>query len=62
MTCTTCLHWSLKQSGQMARYGLAICLKGKRHTFYPPQHSCGKHQAVAEDVAAARVVWLNKKG
>ncbi len=60
MTCQTCLNWSPKQSGQMARYGLAICLKGKRWTYLPPQHTCNQHKAAAEDVVNARVVWLNK--
>lgn len=62
MTCSTCLHWSPKQSGQMAKHRMAICLKGPRYVFLPPQQTCGKHQPVAEDVAAARVLWLNKKG
>jgi hypothetical protein len=44
----------------MARYGLAICLKGKRWTYLPPQHTCNQHKAAAEDVVNARVVWLNK--
>jgi hypothetical protein len=44
----------------MARYGLAICLKGKRWTYLPPQHTCHQHKAAAEDVVNARVVWLNK--
>jgi hypothetical protein len=60
MTCSTCLHWSPKQSGQMAKHRMAICLKGPRWQFFPPQHVCGKHQAVAPDVAAVRVQWLNK--
>ena len=60
MTCQTCLNWSPKQSGQMARYGLAICLKGKRWTYLPPQATCNQHKAAAEDVVNARVVWLNK--
>ncbi len=62
MTCQTCLNWSPKQSGQMARYGFAICLKGKRWTYLPPQHTCQQHKPAAEDVVNARVVWLNKKG
>jgi hypothetical protein len=44
----------------MARYGLAICLKGKRWTYLPPQATCNQHKAAAEDVVNARVVWLNK--
>lgn len=62
MTCQSCVHWSPKKSGQMAKNGLAICLKGPRWTFYPPQHACAKHQLAAQGVVDARVVWLEKSG
>jgi hypothetical protein len=61
MTCQTCANWLPKQSGQMARYGMAVCKHGPRYVYLPPHHKCGKHHPVAEDVAAARVVWLAPK-
>ncbi len=50
-TCQTCTHWVLNKT---PIEGMAPCALGKRWTFYPPQHTCQKHQPAAADVVAAR--------
>lgn len=66
MTCATCTHWLLRDSTgkqlPMARHGFGPCeLERTPWTTYPPQHQCARRKEAAEDVAAARVKWLEKK-
>lgn len=44
----------------MAKHRMALCAKGTRWTFYPPQHTCLKHTEADQEVVAARVQWLGK--
>lgn len=60
MTCATCTHWSPKKAGAMAKHRMAPCSLGKPWTYLAPEHTCDRHKAAAPDVAAARVVWLEK--
>jgi len=61
MTCKTCAHWSPKAAKEMARHRMAPCSLGAPWTYFGETHSCPKHRPAAEDVVAARVVWLNRK-
>lgn len=60
MTCKTCTHWSPKKAGAMAKHRMAPCALGKPWTYFGPNHECQKHKPSAEDVAAARIVWLKQ--
>ena len=60
MTCATCTNWLPKESGGMSKHRMALCSLGTRWTFYPPQHTCGKHKAASQEVIEARVLWINK--
>jgi hypothetical protein len=44
----------------MAKHRLAPCALGKPWTYYGPEHQCPKHKPAAEDVTAARIVWLRR--
>ncbi len=60
MTCQTCKHWLPKESGGMAKHRMALCAKGTRWTFYPPQHTCPRHTEADQEVVTARVQWLGQ--
>lgn len=60
MNCVKCIHWSLKESGQMARNGFAICLKQERYRFFPPQNTCGKFSQADQKLIDARIKFLDK--
>lgn len=60
MACKTCQHWSPKKAGQMAKHHFALCAQGKPWEFKSPEHQCLKHKPAAEDVTAARIVWLKR--
>lgn len=59
-TCHTCQHWQPRQSGQLAKHGFALCAKGPRWQFLPPQHRCDKHHPAAPAVATARAKWFRR--
>jgi hypothetical protein len=50
----------MKQSGELAKHGFAICLKQERHRFFPPQNTCGKFSQAEEKVVEARKNYLNR--
>ncbi len=58
MTCSTCQHWSPRKSREMARQGFASCALGVSYTFFPPQHTCEKHEPATKAIQADRVKWL----
>ena len=58
MSCATCANWLPKESGGMSKHRMALCSLGTRWTFYPPQHTCGKHKQATPQVVTARVTWL----
>lgn len=61
-TCLSCENWAPKKSGDMARHGFAVCTKGQRWTFLPPQHpACGQHKPVDGEALALREKWLAAK-
>jgi len=60
MNCLNCENWSMKQSGELAKHGFAICLKQERHRFFPPQNTCGKFSQAEQKVVEARKNYLNK--
>lgn len=49
-TCENCAHRTPApppppgRNGSMAGSGFALCAKGNKWTFYPPQHTCNQHQ------------------
>jgi hypothetical protein len=59
-TCATCKNWSPKESGGMAKHRMALCSRGPKWKFYPPQASCPKHDPAAADVVQSRMDWLEK--
>ena len=59
-TCATCASWSPRDSGAMAKHRMAVCLRGPKWKFLPPQSTCPKHEAAKPDVVEARAAWLAK--
>jgi hypothetical protein len=59
-TCATCASWSPRDSGGMAKHRMAVCLRGPKWRFYPPQSTCPKHEAAPASVVQARAAWLAK--
>ena len=59
MTCQSCIHWSPKKSGPMAKQGFALCAIGPVWKYLAPQHTCQKHKPAEESVVSARVAWLS---
>ena len=60
-TCTSCLHWSPKQAGSMARHGFGVCVVlNTPWVFLPPHQTCAHHRDAKPDVVRGRVVWLEK--
>lgn len=59
-TCATCKSWNPRESGGMAKHRMAICARGPKWRFFPPQSSCRKHEAAPASVVQARAAWLAK--
>lgn len=60
-TCATCASWNPRESGGMAKHRMAICARGPKWRFFPPQSSCPKHEAAPAAVIAKRAAWLADK-
>ena len=67
-TCATCKSWNPRASmgdyrgvGAMAQQQMAICDRGPKWKFFPPQSSCPKHEAAPASVIAKRAAWLADK-
>jgi hypothetical protein len=58
VTCLTCLHWRLKDSGSMGRQGFALCNKGPRWQFNAPTHNCLKHEPAPQATVDKRKEYL----
>lgn len=65
--CATCASWNPKASkgdargvGAMAQHRMAICDRGPKWKFYPPQSTCPKHEPATASVVQARAAWLAK--
>lgn len=61
MTCSTCHHWSPKNSGAMAKHHMAVCNLGPLYTYMPPKGKCNEHKPAPADVVSKRIEWLEKK-
>jgi len=42
----------------MSKHRMALCSLGTRWTFYPLQHTCGKHKQAAPEIVQGRATWL----
>lgn len=57
-TCENCLHSKTPpppppgRNLSMTNSGFTLCAKGTKWNFYPPQHTCGKHQNRVEELHA----------
>lgn len=58
--CATCANWKPKDSGGMAKHRMAVCLRGPKWKFYPPQSTCAKHAEASPELVRARAAWLAK--
>ena len=53
-TCENCVHRTPApppppgRHGSMENSGFALCAKGNKWTFYPPQQTCAKHVQTGE--------------
>lgn len=66
MTCSTCKNWLIRDSKgrltQLAKEKMAPCKNGPSWRFLPPHATCEAQKPVADDVAAKRIIWINKRG
>lgn len=65
--CATCANWNPRESmgdargvGAMAQQQMAICDRGPKWKFFPPQSTCDKHEAAPEPIVQRRMQWLAK--
>lgn len=61
-TCTTCVKWSPKNAGLMARHGYGLCATHRPWEYLPPHHTCENHTPAKPDVVEGRIQWLKKLG
>ena len=62
--CIRCVHFSLRDAGQMARQGYGRCAHEPSSAVFQSavfRHSCGRFSPAEEHTVDARQAWLDGK-